>query len=404
MKVHFYLDRRKGKKDRLPVFLHFWYKGKLLRIFTGEHCDLKNWDSEKERVKYKRKNAAGINQLLQSMEEELLSVVREARAVRRPVTVEYIRDNLSFLKDAEREFFSVWDEFIEKESESRKWGKGTINRFNTLKKHLYQLNASRRVYFKNIDNTFYKKFIEYHRQQGFKNSYAARNLELFRWFMNWASEQGYNLNMTYKTFKTPQGELQKFEDKALYLTPDELMRLYKMQIKNPVLVSVKDIFCFGCFTGLRYSDIMRLTQDNINKNKVTYTIEKPYRNIEMPLIKVTKEILDKYLRHANERIFPDIPIQSFNKYLKILGKLAGIDTPVTYRDPRNNQPVERTCKKWEIMSTMFARRTFLNLGVKHGIPLEVLCELTGNLPGTIRHFYKTWGDYRTREMQKLNIL
>ena len=99
MKIHFYLDRRKGKTDRLPVFLQFWHKGQLLRVFTGEHCNLNDWDSDNERVKPDIMGASEINKLFQSMESEVLALVRQIKIVRKHVNMDYLKDNLTFMNE-----------------------------------------------------------------------------------------------------------------------------------------------------------------------------------------------------------------------------------------------------------------------------------------------------------------
>ena len=402
MKVHFYLDRRKGKAERLPIFMHFWYKRKLLRIFTGEHCDPLNWDSKSERIIDERPDAVLINRLLQSMEDEVLTIVRQARIGRRDIDTDLIRANLTFIKGAERDLFSVYDEFIIKGSMEKKWGAGMVRRFNILRMHLKIINKQHRVSFYNIDDHFYNRFIEYHYQQGFQKSYAARNLELFRLFMNWATFQGYNLNMAYKNFVSPKSEPVSFNQN--YLTADELIRLYELKTDDTILMSVKDMFCFGCLTGLRYADLVRLGEENIKDGRLIYKREKPEMNLEIPLVNRAIEILNRYNPGTNGRIFPDHSIQRFNYSLKLLGKFAGLDTPVYKKNDRDDGKQKQTCPKWKLLSSKFARLTFLRLGVEKGIGLEMMSEMTGNLPGTIKKYYHVEREKKIREMQKLNIL
>ncbi len=400
MKVHFYLDRRKEKVHRLPIFMHFWYKGKLLRVYTGEHCNPGDWNREMERIIPGSEGAAEINRLLQSIEEEVLLIVRSARTGRIPVDIDYIRDHLSFLTSQEKGFFNVWEEFVIKESVEKEWGMGMVRRFDILKMHLKILDKQSSINFHNINDNFYNMFIEYHLQQGFQKSYAARNLELFRWFMNWATLKGYNINMTYKSFKPPKEKRIIYEGR--FLTADELIKLYKLKTDNVLMESVKDIFCFGCLTGLRYTDLFKLGEKHISDTKLIYTREKPKMKVEVPLVDMAQEILEKYRPDSNGIIFPDTPIQIFNKSLKQLGKLAGLTDPVTVKYNNGNGLVEQTYRKWELLSSKFTKWTFLNLGVEMGIGLEVMSELTGNLPGTLRNYYQLKRYDKNAEMQKLN--
>jgi len=382
--------------------MHFWYKGKLLRVFTGEHCDPEEWDRVAERKESGMDGAAEINKLLQSMGEEVLMIVRNARTGRRFVDIDFIRANLTFIKGTGRDFFSVWNEFINKQSVAKEWSTGMVRRFDILRMHLKIMDKQRRISFYDIDNHFYDRFIEYHHQQGFQKSYAARNLELFRWFMNWATFNGYNVNMVYMNFKPPKSEPESDEGK--YLTTDELMKLVKLNTNNPVLETVKDIFCFGCLTGLRYADLIRLGEEHVNDGNLMYTRTKPIINLEIPLVDMAIKILNKYHPGTNGRIFPDLSIQDFNRHIKLLGRLAGLNAPVHIKDNHDTRSGEQTCRKWELLSSRYTRRTFVKLGVEKGIGLEVMCELTGNLPGTIKNYYHIRSDQKKAEMQKLNML
>jgi site-specific recombinase XerD len=402
MKIHFYLDRRKGKAERLPVFLQFWFKGQLLRTFTGEHCNPEDWDTENERIKSHVTGANGINRLFQSMQEEVLSLVWKAKTTRLPVTINYLKENLSFINGKERNFFSLWEEFIKVGYSDQKWGQGMVRRLEILKMHLLNINKKYRIEFNTINEKFYKAFLEYNERQGFNVSYAVKNLELFRWFMNWASIEGYNHNMSYKKFKPPS--LEKINYEGLYLKEAELMCLFQLETDSTEMDVIKDMFCFSCFTGLRYSDLVKLENKNFEGDKLIFRRPKPSVIMEIPLTDVTRTILDKYYSEAQDKLFPLITIQDFNRNIKELGRMAGIDAPVRGRYIRGNSGFGKPMKKWELMSSLFARRTFINLGVNKGIGLEVMCELTGNLAGTISHYYKSRSPDKKVEMQKLNIL
>lgn len=402
MKIHFYLDRRKGKTSKLPVFLHFWHNGQLLRIFTGEHADLEDWDPVSERIKPGISGANDINMLLQSMESEVLSLVRQYKTVRKKVNIKYLKGNLTFMNEKEKDFFSIWDEFIRTGADEKKWGQGMVRRLEILKMHLKNINVNYRIAFNRINEKFYRAFLEYHTNQGFNTNYAARNLELFRWFMNWASGKGYTNNLIYRKFRTPSTEKRtSYED--IFLTESELTGLYLVETDLSILQTVRDMFCFACFTGLRYSDLVKLEKtDFINNNLVIVRI-KPVSRIEIPLTNIARIIADKYLCNPGNRLFPLIPIQEFNIHIKELGRMAGISSPVVSNTKGHQEDSGKIIHKWEVMSSLFARRTFINLGVARGISIETMCELTGNLAGTIMPFYRARKIPKESEIQKLNI-
>jgi site-specific recombinase XerD len=402
MKIHFYLDRRKGKTSKLPVFLHFWHNGQLLRIFTGEHADPDGRDPVSERIKPGVNGAEDINMLLESMESEVLSLVRQYKTARKQVNIKYLKGNLTFLNEKEKDFFSIWDEFIRTGADEKKWGQGMVRRLEILKMHLKNININYRIAFNRINEKFYRAFLEYHTNQRFNINYAARNLELFRWFMNWASGKGYTNNLIYRKFRTPSTvKRTSYED--LYLTESELTGLYLVETDKSILQTVRDMFCFACFTGLRYSDLVKLEKTNFIDNNLVIVRTKPASRIEIPLTNIARIIIDKYLSNPGKKLFPLIHIQKFNIHLKELGRIAGISSPVAPNIKRPQEDSGRIMRKWEVLSSLFARRTFINLGVARGISIETMCELTGNLAGTIMPFYKARKITKENEILKLNI-
>jgi len=248
MKIHFYLDHRQGKKESLAIFLQCWHRGELLRVFTGEHCDLENWDKQKERIRPKHDGAEEINEVLESMKQEVLKVVRKAKMIGEGLTVLDIKNKLSFIKDKEKDFFSVWDEFIDSESRVRGWSRGTISRFDVVRNHLLFLNGKRMVKLEALNKDFYKKFIDYQVQNDFRNSYIKRNLDILKWFLNWAAKKGFSVNNEFKNVKMPGFHRDEFRKSTLYLDAGELLQLFDLDVRDQELATSRDIFCFACLT------------------------------------------------------------------------------------------------------------------------------------------------------------
>ena len=58
------------------------------------------------------------------------------------------------------------------------------------------------------------------------------------------------------------------ETESVYLTQDELNVIYNLKHLPPYLEKVRDMFIIGCDTGLRFSDLSRLTKNNINSDNI----------------------------------------------------------------------------------------------------------------------------------------
>jgi hypothetical protein len=67
-----------------------------------------------------------------------------------------------------------------------------------------------------------------------------------------------------------------------------------------------------------------------------------------------------------------------NEHLKELGKLSGLDTPVTITYYRGNERIDMVYPKYELLSTHAARRTFICNALMLGIPPEIVMKWTGH--------------------------
>ena len=95
---------------------------------------------------------------------------------------------------------------------------------------------------------------------------------------------------------------------------------------------VRDLFIFGCYTGLSYIDVFNLSPDNlaigIDKNQWIYTsLKKTEQSVRIPLLPKALEIIEKYKTHpkvlATGKLLPVYSNQRLNSYLKEIVDLCG---------------------------------------------------------------------------------
>src|SRR5699024_8206172 len=107
----------------------------------------------------------------------------------------------------------------------------------------------------------------------------------------------------------------------------EFEKLFNLDLSgNKRLAQVRDIFCFACATGLRYSDLNLLRRENIKSVCIKLTVKKTKEPLTIPLTQYSKNILAEYAEHHQP--LPMISNQKLNDYIKELCKLADITEPV----------------------------------------------------------------------------
>jgi integrase len=193
-------------------------------------------------------------------------------------------------------------------------------------------------------------------------------------FMNEAFDRKLTTNIEYKNrrFKTIEEETE-----SIYLTKEEIAEIYSFDLSdNKKLDNVRDMFIIGCYTGLRYSDLMLINDKNlIDKNtKLKIKTEKTGELVIIPLHKYIREILKKHNGIPNYMISN----QKMNEYLKELGELVGIKDKVLISSTKGGVKQNQSFKKFELITVHTARRSFATNAYLMDIPSISIMKITGH--------------------------
>ena len=302
--------------------------------------------------------------------------------------------------------FNAFETFINQESKLKTWTEGTKTKINTVMTQLREFyDSTYKFDFDTIDETFLQKYIQYQQEKlDLRNVTIAKNLKIFNWFMNWATRKKFNTNLTYKTFD-PNLKGTNIS-KVIFLEWPELMRVYEKQISKPYLARVRDVFCFQCFTGLRYSDVYNLKKSDIREDIIEITTIKTEDPLQIDLNDYSRAILAKYKDEPfrGNKALPVISNQKFNTYLKDLGKVCELNQSETLVYFIGNERKEKTYQKWELLTTHVGRKTFISNALFLNIPAEVIMAWTGHKDHKVMEkYYKIIAPQKRREMAKFNV-
>ena len=419
--MNFYLDRE-DKNGECPIFLVYQDKGRKFKHFTKEKSPLKYWDKKKQRVKH-ISAASEINDLLDHLAATLKKIEREHRMLDGGYSFDKVKSTfLNKNKDAKGllEFFEL---VVSNMSGSYK--RRTIMKYQTIINDLWDFEKDYKfpLSFDRVDAKFQDQFLKFlaEKKNNSRNT-AAKKITNLKTLLDKATKAGVNKKMDYRDFK-----VKKVKTKKVVLSQDELFRLYEMDLtNNPKLEKVRDLFCFECFTGLRYSDIKELkfedlfSETNVSGTKL-YSVRINVQKNEGPLIvplnqyaiKIIKKYEDKVdsalstlnlpsAKHKiGNKVFPSISLQKMNDYIKELGKFAGIDRPINQTKYIGTERIDQIFPKYQLLSTHAARRTFINLSLKRGMRLEVAQKIAGHksIQTTMKYVF-TEEDEKVEEMGK----
>lgn len=400
--VNFYLKNPQNTTEETLIYLFFSYDGKRLKYSTGEKVAPKDWNEKKQQVKGSLTGSVEINGCLDNLEEEVLKIYRTHKAAGEIPSPTLLGKELSdVFRNADNKkglnFFEVFDVFVGATRSKVKYG--TTQKYMALKVHLEEFEKSTKFIldFETLTIDFYDKLIHYFTEsKGILNNTVGKYISTLKTFLHWASERGYNKKPDFQKFKAV-----KLEADIVYLEYDELMEVFNLDLSgNEKLAQVRDVFCLGCFTGLRFSDLRGLKPENIKKDYILINTFKTKETLTVPLSSFAKSIIEKYLNRPG--FLHIISNQKMNDYIKELCKLAGIDQDLTLTKFRGNERLEYVKPKYEFVSTHTARRTFVTLSLEQGMRPEIVMQITAHKD------YKTFKKYikitdKVKEVEMLRI-
>ena len=278
-----------------------------------------------------------------------------------------------------------------------------------------KLNKRELLSEKNYWKKFYQKFTDYLYKKGCHDNYVGSNIKVIRVFFNYLKND--------KDFFTGDFQrlfyVRKEEIEILVLSPEQLKFLiHDKEFENSLSVSnrrIKDIFVFGCTTGLRYSDIFLLTNKNFEQVgnewylKLKSKKTKTFSHVKLPAYAVA--IYQKYkTKNVKNPVFGSTSLFNFNKSLKQIGELANFTASVEVSREKqgkrllkqNNKAPNRFCDK---MSSHMMRRTAITTLLILGMPEHLVRKISGHshASGSFNRYVHYAQVYIDKEIEKVHL-
>ena len=370
MNVKFNLLR---KKSTTYILLSITYDGKRLQTSINEKVNEKHWHKKKQRLKQSCTDAFNVNSYLDKIDTTAKDIYYKFKMDGFSPTNKQFKESI-FNKlngvNTTLTFYDFVKEFIKRSENTKKPAtiKDYIYTINDLK--VFEKQNRRRIDWDTLDMQFYDEYMDYQfKVKGNSHNLFGKRIKNIKTFLNDATKRGNNIHLMYKGFKKTEKE-----SDDIYLTEDEIKKMYALDLSdNKRLERVRDLFVVGCRTGLRHSDLVKIRKEDVSKEGIKFKVEKTETTLNTVIIEETQEILEKY----NYEL-PKISRTNLNKYIKEVGKLAGINE-ITYKDTyKSGKPISIRMRKYKRISSHTARRSFATNMHKKGYPNYYIMQITGH--------------------------
>jgi integrase len=333
-KVLFYLKKNNLKPDgTVPIMGRITVNSSVAQFSCKLNIKSSLWDTSANRAAGKSLQAQKINQKLDNIRTQIGKQYQGICDRDNFVSAEKVKNGYLGFGEEYRTLLSVADEFYEQYS--KRVGKDRtegsyeqllINRkrIESFLKDKYNLSD---IPLREIEPQFIQDYYAYLlEERKLAGSTLLTAITKLKQIMLIAQHRGFVRANPFAEFRFKA----KTRDRG-YLTEDELRRFMTVELRRYKQRQIRDIFVFQTFTGLAYSDVRKLTFDDIQtsfdgelwliaKRKKTGT------TFYVKLLPVAKQLIEQYRIVAKNRFIFPVPsnTENMNRTLRRIGKQAGI--------------------------------------------------------------------------------
>lgn len=236
-----------------------------------------------------------------------------------------------------------------------------------------------------ITDLFYATFAQFLSQKGLKSSSIENYFGQLKTCLTWATKHNCRVSSSYDVTDVHGGEAF-----TIALTPDDVSHIAHFDVsrlkcrshhkKN--LEKVRDMFVLACNLGQRYSDMVRITPENFNRNIFSCTQKKTGNKarVDIDALSITPSLTYKILEKYHYTSPCTLPINKYNQMLHELVKLIGEEFQEEYKieEKINGAITVDSKQKWQLISSHTARRTFISYNTLRGVTMPEVMRASGH--------------------------
>ena len=407
MVVNFYLKDIHASYET-SIYCLIRYQNKNVKHSLGKKINPKDWNLKEQKARKSLVNSPEFNNFLNDIKGLVANLDLEwtkkhnSSGIVPIVPPTYLKEKLnSYLtrttkqereESNQKSFWGYYNDFINRMKNGTRLhlSKGTpmsdkyIFQFENLKRHLenFQRFSKSSIEFDKIDLIFYYEFCGYLTVKlNLGPNTIGKLITNLKVFLKEAFDDGVSKN---NIFANKKFRAISFESPTVYLNPLEIEEILELDLKaNLKLERVRDLFIIGCYTSLRFGDIINLKPASIIDEMIEITQEKTKEKVAIPIRPQVAILLSKY-----NNTIKKISNQKFNEYLYEvvkLCKLLEVENPIKIIQGGKNITINKP--KYEFVSSHTARRSFATNEYMLGdLSIQQIMGITGHKSS--KSFYK----------------
>lgn len=318
---------KKRLDGKCPINYRVRINDKIVKLSAHDSCNAADWNSQKGC--FKGAASSEENNAIDNDISRIKDFLRQQKSLNRALDIELVKSfwSTSDLDD----FYEFYDKFCDKKFPDL--AEGTRSHYVLLKKRLK--GFKREIKMSQINLKFIEDF----------NSYLSMNLETGDYGV-WGRHKNLKAVLRYAV-KKELIRKNPYDEFTKHTQPDpENNCLNEIEMKLIERISFsrfpyskglelsRDLFLFAFYTGLRFSDVVALTTDQIVDGTICLRMQKTKKQVQIPLSVKALILIKKYLPHDN-LVFPERTNVSVNRDLKKIATMCKIKKTVHFHLARH---------------------------------------------------------------------
>ncbi|CAN5655171.1 site-specific integrase [soil metagenome] len=381
-----------------PLRLRITKDGGRKYISIGENCPLTLWDMDKEAPRRSHPEQKRLLALIKKWETTYADAAKGLHENGHPFTIDMLIDAVTETSKKPRKerggamLLAHLNDIIEQLQIAKQVGNASV--YKDTRRALARFLNDKDCPLSSINVTFLNRFETYLRSEGCMDTTLSVYFRTLRAAINRAiSEKLLPIDLYPFSRHTAQRDkfsLAKFDlsTRKRAITKDDIRSIETVEVDTPRMLLAKHLFLFSYYGGgINYVDMAQLRWRNVRGGRLQYVRQKTGGLFNLKLSEPVKAILEYYraftFASSDSYVFGILNPEKHqtqmqitnrlhkvkgqvNQDLKVIGKQAGIETPLT---------------------TYVARHSFATALKRSGVSTAVISEAMGHQTESVTQTY-----------------
>lgn len=372
--------RKKDKKGFCPIIVVACWQGKRLRISSKCKCLASSWNKARQNVKEKDAASQEINKVLDMLEDAIRRAYSSMLLVSDDISKQElsleIENKLRSIKGiVDRPSAPCFSEYFDvflKENNST-FSKNTLAGYISTSKLFSMFCGDVKV--NQVNASLIRAYLNFLADEDVTNSsvkiYFGRLLSILE-----SAKRHFKgkFDIDIDSIKSIKLKSNDHSEKVFLLLP-ELEEFHKARLSDKLQL-ILNSFLISCYTGVRYSDLIRLS-GSLKSDKFELSQKKTKDKVSVVLSEYAKDVLSR-----QSDLLEEISRYSYSYYnqgIKEVAKQIGcLNYPVKISRVVGSDIKDEYVNKEDLISTHSGRVTFATQSLARGMKIEVLQKVLGH--------------------------